>query len=502
MRAYPQPLPKGGGWLHRQGMTILMVLTLAFEAAAETDSLRLTLGDAIALAQRQSSDALAARHSLEAAEWSFRYYKANYLPAVSLSSSPSLNRQISSITQPDGTNVFMRQNKLNTDLSLNISQNLALTGGTLFVRNSLQRLDEFEQRTHDYSSVPFSIGYQQNLFGHNSLRWARRTEPMRHSIARKQYAETMELVASRTSTYFFMLASAQTNLDIARQNFAVSDTLLRYARRRYERGSITENEMLQLEVGKLTEETNRLNAEAEVEDAMQTLRSYLGIKDDVPITVVVGHASPRDSILLAADTTQGSVAYYDADEVLTLALENNPDPEQLRLNVVESESALSSAKANRGLKADLYMQFGLSQKGSTLKEAYTQPLEQEYVSLTLSLPLLDWGRGKGQVRVAKSRLELTQTQSEQAMQDFRLNVLKMVRQYNLQAYRVKIAYRTRETALRRYDVARWLYMQGRTTLLEFNTSINEKDNAQRAFINALQTYWSLYYGLRSLTLKQ
>ena len=457
-------------------------------AASPSDSLRLTLSDAIALAQRQSSDALAARHTLEAAEWSFRYYKANYLPAVTLSSSPSLNRQISSITQPDGTNVFVRQNQLNTDLSLNISQNIALTGGTLFVRNGLQRLDEFEQRTHDYSSVPFSIGYQQNLFGHNSLRWARRTEPLRYRIARKQYAETMELVASRTSTYFFMLASAQTNLEIARQNYAVSDTMLSYARRRYERGSITENEMLQLEVGKLTEETNRLNAEAEVEDAMQTLRSYLGIKTQEPLTVVPDTLISNDVI--------------DADEALALALAHNPDPEQLRLNVLESESALSSAKSSRGLKADLYMQFGLSQKGSSLKEAYTQPLEQEYVSLTLSLPLLDWGRGKGQVRVAKSRLELTQTQSEQALQDFRLNVLKMVRQYNLQAYRVKIAYRTRETTLRRYDVARWLYLQGRTSLLEFNTSINEKDNAQRAFISALQTYWSLYYGLRSLTLKQ
>ena len=455
-------------------------------AESPSDSLRLTLSDAIALAQRQSSDALAARHSLEAAEWSFRYYKANYLPAVSLNSSPSLNRQISSITQPDGTNVFVRQNHLNTDLELNISQNIALTGGTLFLRNSLQRLDEFEQQTHDYNSVPFSIGYQQNLFGHNSLRWARRTEPMRHSIAHKQYAETMELVASRTSIYFFMLASAQTNLEIARQNYAVSDTLLHYAHRRYERGSITENEMLQLEVGKLTEETNRLNAEAEMEDAMQTLRSYLGIKNDVPLSVM-------PDTLISNDV-------MDADEALALALENNPDPEQLRLNIVESESALSSAKANRGLKADLYMQFGLSQKGTTLKESYSRPLEQQYVSLSLSLPLLDWGRGKGQVRVAKSRLELTQTQSEQAMQDFRLNVLKMVRQYNLQAYRVKIAYRTRETALRRYEVARWLYVQGRTSLLEFNTSINEKDNAQRAFINALQTYWSLYYGLRSLTL--
>ena len=470
-------------------LIILLIVTIRTEGSAglPSDSLRLTLSDAIALAQRQSSDALAARHTLEAAEWSYRYYKANYLPSVTLSSSPSLNRQLNSITQPDGTNIFVRQNQLSTDLSLSISQNVTLTGGTLFLRNSLQRLDEFEQRTHGYSSVPFSIGYQQNLFGHNSLRWARRTEPLRHSIAQKQYRETMELIASRASTYFFMLATAQTNLEIARQNYAVSDTLLRFARRRYERGSITENEMLQLEVGKLTEETNRLNAEAEVEDAMLTLRSYLGIKEEVPLTVVT------DTLI--------SDNVIDADEALALALQNNPDPEQLRLNVVESKSALSSAKANRGLKADLYLQFGLSQKGETLQEAYAQPLNQQYVSMTVSLPLLDWGRGKGQVRVAKSRLELTQTQSEQAMQNFRQNVQKMVRQYNLQAYRVKIAYRTRETALRRYDVARWLYLQGRTSLLELNTSTNEKDQAQRAFITALQTYWSLHYGLRSLTLK-
>ena len=55
--------------------------------------------------------------------------------------------------------------------------------------------------------------------------------------------------------------------------------------------------------------------------------------------------------------------------------------------------------------------------------------------------------------------------------------------------------------MRRYDVARWLYLQGRTSLLELDASINEKDNAQRAFVVALQTYWSLYYGLRSMTLQ-
>ena len=466
--------------------TFLLFFISTFLFAQE--SLLLTLSETVEMAQQQSNDALAAKHSLEAAEWNYRYYQANYLPSVSLSSSPSLNRQVSSITQPDGTNVFVRQNQLSTDLSLSISQNVALTGGRLFVNSNIYRQDEFEQHTHGYSSVPFSVGYQQSIFGHNSLKWARRTEPLRVRIARKQYQETMELVAARASNYFFSLASAQTNLDIARQNYAVSDTLHQYALRRYERGSITENEMLQLEVSRLTEETNQLNAEAEVEESMLALKSYLGIKDAVSLRVV-------------PDTLIHDVI-IDANEALELALSNNPDPEQLRLNVLESQSSLAAAKANRGLKVDLYVQFGLSQTGTTLGEAFSKPLNQQYGSLTLSLPLLDWGRGKGQVRVAKSRLELTRTQSEQAMEDFRLNVLKMVRQYNLQGYRVRIAYRTRETALRRYEVARWLYVQGRSSLLELNTSINEKDNAQRAFIGALQTYWSLYYGLRSLTLKE
>ena len=219
---------------------------------------------------------------------------------------------------------------------------------------------------------------------------------------------------------------------------------------------------------------------------MLALRSYLRLDEDVALTVVPDTLIPE--------------ANLDAEQTLALALANNPDPEQMRLNVLESESALSSAKASRGLKADLYVQFGLSQTGTTLHEAYREPLNQQYASLSVSLPLLDWGRGRGQVRVARSRLELTQTQSEQAMQDFRLNVLHMVRQYNLQGYRVRIAFRTRETALRRYEVARWLYLQGRTSLLELNTSISEKDNAQRAFINALRTFWSLHYGVRSLTL--
>ena len=84
--------------------------------------------------------------------------------------------------------------------------------------------------------------------------------------------------------------------------------------------------------------------------------------------------------------------------------------------------------------------------------------------------------------------------------DFQLNVRKLVKQFNLQAQRVRIAARTDRTAQRRAEVARRLYLLGKSSVLDLNASISEKDSARRNYIAALNEYWSLFYTLRSLTL--
>ena len=85
------------------------------------------------------------------------------------------------------------------------------------------------------------------------------------------------------------------------------------------------------------------------------------------------------------------------------------------------------------------------------------------------------------------------------MKDFELNVARMVRQFNLQSQYVEIAAKTTQTADRRYEVAKRLYILGKSTILDLNAATTEKDAAQRSYISALQSYWSLYYGLRSMT---
>ncbi|MCR5312823.1 MAG: TolC family protein, partial [Bacteroidaceae bacterium] len=382
-------------------LSIVILLILFAQSAVAADSLVLSLEQTIRLAQEHSPSVQAARHTFLAAYWNYRQYRANYLPSVSLESSPSLNRSINKITQSDGTSVFLKQNQFNVDLSMKINQNIAFTGGNFFIKSTITRLDELELNTTSFSTQPLIVGYEQSLFGYNSLKWSRKTEPVRYRKACQTYAEAIELVSAQASNYFFRLMLAQANLDMARLNLASADTLFSMAKGRYSIGNINENEMLQLEINRLNEETNFMDAEINMEEELQSFRSFLGLDQNIIFSLVPPDSVPTFSISVT--------------EALEKALENSPDPTYYQLLKIQSKSDLAYAKANAGLKADIYLQFGLSQTAHTMQESFRSPLHQEYVTVSVSLPLLDWGRGRGQVKVARSNLDLTETTIEQGM---------------------------------------------------------------------------------------
>ncbi|MDE5812992.1 MAG: TolC family protein, partial [Muribaculaceae bacterium] len=84
-------------------LIFILSLGCGYIHAAETDSLTLTLDGAIRLARDNSPSAQSARNTFLSAYWNWRYYKANYLPSVTLTSSPYINKEMNKITQSDGT---------------------------------------------------------------------------------------------------------------------------------------------------------------------------------------------------------------------------------------------------------------------------------------------------------------------------------------------------------------------------------------------------------------
>ncbi|MDE5840371.1 MAG: TolC family protein, partial [Muribaculaceae bacterium] len=147
---------------------ILLLWNTMNIAAIETDTIMLTLQDVVSMARIQSPSVQSARNAFLAAYWNYRYYKANYLPSVTLISSPYINKEMNKITQADGTALFIRQDQFGADITLKINQNVSLTGGNFFLKSSLNRLDEFQRKTTAYNTQPLLIGYEQSLFGYNS----------------------------------------------------------------------------------------------------------------------------------------------------------------------------------------------------------------------------------------------------------------------------------------------------------------------------------------------
>ena len=465
----------------------ILFMPVHFIVSQETNTTKLTIHEAIEVAQKQSPDILVARHSFRSSYWNYTFYKANYLPSLAFSSRPNFNHRINVINMPDGTSEYVEQNQLTTDGAFSITQNIPWTGGSFSIETGIQRLDLFgNNRTHSYRTNPVIVSFNQSLFGYNSLKWDHKIEPLRYEGAKKTYVEALELVATRTTFRFFNLARAQTNLDIAKTNYANADTLYTFAKGRYDIGTITENEMLQLEVNRLTEESNMLSAQIEVDNNMQELQYYLGFQNAQTIETIVDDDIPDITVEL--------------DRALQLAFENSPDITNMERRKIESESNVAYAKSLSGFKAELFAQLGLSQTGIEISDAYKNPLNQQYVEIGVNLPILDWGRGKGRVQVAKSNRDMVYTQVEQSRTNFELNVIRIVKQFNLQVSRVNVAARTDHTANRRNDVARRLYILEKSTILDLNAAIAEKDAAKRNYINSLYSYWELYYTLRSLTL--
>ena len=454
--------------------------------AAQDEVVTLTLQEVIRMAQESSPNAVQARNSFESAYWSYRSYRASMLPSLSLSSSPSLNRSTRSVTLGDGSEQYARSNSLSTNLSLNLSQSVWLTGGTISLSGSVSRLDMLgDNHTKSYYSQPLQLSFSQDLSGYNSMKWQRKTEPLYYKMARKQYAETMELVAANAVNYFFNLASAQTELEIATINLAAADTMYAFGLGRYNIGTITENELLQLELNKLNEETSIITTQMSFDEAADQLRNYLNLPSDARIEVVTSDSIPQFQVEL--------------NKALELAYENNPDMESMQLSRLNSESSLAYAKAQTGLRASVYVRLGLAQTADDFNESLRHLNDEQSISLTLSIPILDWGQGRGRVRVAKNNLELTNMRLEQQQLSFDRQITRAVNQFNLQERRVEIAHRTMLTAQHRYEVARQLYMTGRSTILDLNSAITSKDSAYRGYVSALSTWWQLYYTIRSMT---
>lgn len=468
-----------------------MFFVAIYMCVAQTDSVttyKLRLSDALDIASQQSLDALVAKDQMRVYYWRFRDYKADLLPSLTFRGTiPSLNRQLSTYQKEDGTYAFIPSRNLTESALLSVTQNIPYTGGKISVESQLQRLDQLDgSKTTSWLTVPVSITLEQPLITSRPLWWAKKIEPERYKEAKQQYIADMEAVSIRTIQYYFDLLLSMVNYDIAEQTLKNATQLYDIAIGKKRLGLISDNDVQQLKLGKLNASAAVVSARQDYDQKMCDLRNYLGFNDQVVVEAVIPEEAPVIPISL--------------DEVRSLAKANNPISHNARRRQLEAQQLIAEARANRGFKANIYASIGFTGSASKFAPAYQNLQNRQIISLGLSIPILDWGKGKGRIQLAKSQADVEYNRIQQEVLDFEQNIVLAVQQYHDQQGLVSV-YREADTvAQRRYKSIFETFVMGHISVLDINAAQTEKDQARRNYINQLYLSWLCFYNLRQITL--
>ena len=465
------------------------ILGCALNSLAETtENVRpITLDEAIMLARVQSVNAAVALNELKTAYWEYRTFQADLLPEVSLSATiPSYAKSYSSYQQSDGTYTFVRNNYMQMSGGLSINQNIWLTGGKLSLNTSLDFLKQLNgTKDERYMSVPVALTLSQPIFGVNSLKWNRRIEPVRYAEAKANFLSETEEVTLTAISYFFNLLLAKENVNIAKQNLENAEKLYEVAKAKRSMGQISENDVLQLRLNVLNAQSSLTNNESTLKSNMFQLRSFLALNEDEDLEPILPEKLP--DILL------------NYTDVLEKALQNNAFAHNIRRRQLEADYNVAKAQGNLR-QINLFAQVGFTGTDRSLQGAYHPLKDNQIVEIGFQVPILDWGKRRGQVKVAKSNREVTQSRLRQESMNFNQNLFILVEQFNNQRAQLDIANEADAIAEKRYRTNVETFMIGRISTLDLNDAQVSKDEARQNHIRELYYYWSYYYQLRSLTL--
>jgi outer membrane protein TolC len=472
--------------------TALICLSLLCTLSARAqDTLRLSLQEAIRMAVEHSIDSKIAKNQLRSAYWQHRSYRRELLPQLTFSGTlPEYSRSLNMYQSEDGSYKYVNSDYNRFSGGLSLSQNIPWTGATLSASTGYERLQQYGSGAPtQHKTAPIAISLEQPILGFNPFRWLQKTEPLRYSAAQKQAVVNQEEVALTVISHYFGLLSEEVNLEITRQNMTNARRLYALAEARHRMGLVPSVELMQMRSSLLSAEIALTNGQFSLANRLFNLRSFLGLKEG---TVIV----PFMPALVADSLPQLSFG-----EVLDMAQRNNPFTENVRRSLIEADRDVQQARANRW-SMSLYASFGMSGQDERLRAAYSANRwdNDQRASIGIRVPILDWGKGRGQVKMAEANREIAHAQVEKSSLDFTQSIYLVVQNFNSQPRQLQLAKYMDEMAQQRYKSSVELYVLEKIDVLNLTDAEKAKDQARRSYIGEALLLWQYYYQIRALTL--
>lgn len=440
------------------------------------------------LARQRALSIRSAQTNLDIAELDQDLYRARTKPRLDFSANlPNYFSSFSETTQPDGTVAFRPISINNSFAQLSLSQPITATGGTIFVRTNIQRFDDYENDQTNYNGFPVRIGFTQPIFGFNQWKWQKKILPLASEEARSLHAAELQEVSALATRLFFELLIADQDRQIALGNQAANERLFTIAKERYELGKINRGDLVQLELELAASGQNLIRADRSVAQASLSIRTLLG--ENFKVAKLV----PKQQLSINAPRV-------DPTQALKLSRTRRPETITQQRRLLEAQRDLERTRKEFGPQLQFNASLGLVRSDPELSKIYSDPQNEQIVSLQFSIPILDWGERKLSIKQATATRDFVEQQNDQEQLSLENDLLLAVDQWNQLAAELELSDRIRALAAERFEISSESYLLGSIPLTELTLAQQNRDQLARAYLSTLTTYWLTYAELQRLTL--
>ena len=240
-------------------------------------------------------------------------------------------------------------------------------------------------------------------------------------------------------------------------------------------------------------ELNLANAQSAVEERGVSLENA---KDQLKQTLGMGL---DEEIEVTVDIDMSDVM-VDLEMAVESALSSRMELRQREIDIELAEFQMIQTKSLNEFRGDISLSVGIIGDHEKFGDMYKNPTQNPRMSVSLAVPIFDWGEKKARINAQKVAQTLAKIEQENLRIDIELDVRQTWRRLENLRSQIKIAETSVRNAQLTYDINLTRYREGDLTGMEINQFQTQLSSRKITYAQALINYKIELLNLKILTL--
>jgi outer membrane protein TolC len=372
-----------------------------------------------------------------------------------------------------------------------VSQPILFTDGEISLINTFgwqdnqSTVEGMDNRNRAFSNDLY-LRLTQPIFTYNRRKMELQQIEFDYENAGIRYALQRLNTERSITNQFYSVFMAQNNLTISREELENTRLSFEIIQNKVEADLSAREELYQAELNLANAQSAVEERNVSLENAKDQLKQTLGLplNDDIEVTLVI----------------KVSAVAIDLVQAVQRALSSRMELRQREIDIELAELQMIQTKSLNEFRGDISLSIGIIGDHERLHNVYDNPTQNPRVSVSLTVPIFDWGEKKARVRAQRVAQTLARLEQENLRTDIELEVRQTWRRLENLRTQIDIAEKSVRNAQLTYDLNLTRYREGDLTGMEISQFQTQLSNRKITYAQAQINYKIELLNLKILTL--